>query len=78
MADERNTNPPVSDPDDEENVVIDTTSTEPLRNAQIEEPEENTSDPKTDRARFVSPRFGSAGSGGAELEPGPPGSAGRS
>ena len=76
MADERNTNPPSTDPDDEENIVIDTTSTEPLRNAKIEEPDEAEAlrDPRptgNDRAGFTSPKFGSAGSGGAELEPGP-------
>lgn len=76
MADERNTNPSQTDPDDEENIVIDTTSPEPLREAIIEEPDDTGV--RTDRAKFVSPRFGSAGSGGAEHEPGPPGSEGRS
>jgi hypothetical protein len=76
MADDKNTNPPVSDPEDEENVVIDTTSTEPLRNAKIEEPpdEDAASDEissDADRGTFRAPKFGSAGSGGAELEPGP-------
>ena len=73
MADDRDTEP-LTDPDDEENIVIDTTSTEPLREAIIEEPEsESTRDDRfeNDRGRFTSPRFGSAGSGGAELEPGP-------
>ena len=73
MADDRNTEP-FSDPDDEENIVIDTTSTEPLREAIIEEPESDTTrdDQSEDgRGRFTSPRFGAAGSGGAELEPGP-------
>jgi hypothetical protein len=77
MADDRNPDSPISEPDDEENVVIDTTSPEPLREAKIEEPE-STSDRTADRGKFTAPRFGSAGSGGAELEPGPPGSAGRS
>jgi Tfp pilus assembly protein FimV len=80
MADEKNTNPPSTDPDDEENVVIDTTSTEPLRNAKIEEPTEAEADSVRDpnsvgtereRGFFTAPKFGSAGSGGAELEPGP-------
>ncbi|MEX2109142.1 MAG: hypothetical protein WD802_00865 [Gemmatimonadaceae bacterium] len=80
MADEQDTNPPSTDPDDEENIVIDTTSTEPLRNAKIEEPSEsesigdpNARDVERERARvkFTAPKFGSAGSGGAELEPGP-------
>lgn len=77
MADDRNANSPILDPDDEENIVIDTTSTEPLREAQIK-PVESDSDPENrsdarDRGIFTSPRFGSAGSGGAELEPGPDG-----
>ena len=37
MADARE-NVPLTDPDDEENIVIDTTSTEPLREAIIEDP----------------------------------------
>lgn len=81
MADDQNTNPPSTDPDDEENIVIDTTSTEPLRNAKIEEPTEDESfrdpnssgaDRENGRGKFIAPKFGSAGSGGAELEPGPP------
>lgn len=76
MADDKNINSPVSDPDDEENIVIDTTSTEPLRNAKIEEPTESDSTRDSDsggsdRWKFTAPKFGSAGSGGAELEPGP-------
>ena len=77
MADDRD-KVPLTDPDDPENVVIDTTSTEPLREAIIEEPAESDStrgsdsDPESaDRGRFTAPRFGAAGSGGAELEPGP-------
>jgi len=77
MADDRE-NVPLTDPDDEENIVIDTTSTEPLREAIIEEPEPAESDSTSDsdsesrrRGFFTAPRFGSAGSGGAELEPGP-------
>jgi hypothetical protein len=80
MADEHDTNPPSTDPDDEENILIDTTSTEPLRNAKIEEPSESESigDPnprdaerERERVKFIAPKFGSAGSGGAEFEPGP-------
>ena len=77
MADDRE-NVPLTDPDDEENIVIDTTSTEPLREAIIEEPERAESDSTSDsdsesrrRGIFTAPMFGSAGSGGAELEPGP-------
>jgi len=75
MADDRDPNSPILDPDDEENIVIDTTSTEPLREAQIKPTESDSSgDPGSgdaDRGIFTSLRFGSAGSGGAELEPGP-------
>jgi len=72
MADDRNTDSRVTDPDDEENIVIDTTSTEPLREAKIEEPEiERDVDSRAKLGIFTAPRFGSAGSGGAEFEPGP-------
>jgi hypothetical protein len=73
MADDRNIDSRVTDPDDEENVVIDTTSTEPLREAKIEEPETDSRDvdSRGNRGKFTAPRFGSAGSGGAEYEPGP-------
>jgi hypothetical protein len=73
MADDRNTDSRVTDPDDEENIVIDTTSTEPLREAKIEEPEIDSrdADSRTNPGIFTAPRFGSAGSGGAEFEPGP-------
>jgi hypothetical protein len=58
----------------DENVVIDTTSTEPLRNAKIEEPSDDPrlreTPPRTD-GNFRAPKFGSAGSGGLEFEPGP-------
>ena len=75
MADDKNANSPVTDPDDEENIVIDTTSTEPLRESLIEPTEADSSRDLysgANRGKFTSPRFGSAGSGGAELEPGPP------
>jgi len=74
MAHDRNADSPILDPDDEENIVIDTTSTEPLREAQIEPSEADRREfeaENPDRGKFISPRFGSAGSGGAELEPGP-------
>lgn len=81
MADDKNLNSPVTDPEDEENIVIDTTSTEPLRDAKIEDPDELAAGrniPRDERDRgepprgkFTAPRFGSAGSGGAEFEPGP-------
>lgn len=75
MANDRN-NEPLTDPEDPENIVIDTTSTEPLREATIEEPVEPDSTREEDsgtagRGKFIAPKFGSAGSGGAELEPGP-------
>lgn len=75
MADERDNTPFVPKGTDEENTVIDTTSTKPLREAKIEEPESEESpddtNPRSFRGGFTAPKFGSAGSGGAELEPGP-------
>ncbi|HMI55865.1 MAG TPA: hypothetical protein VK494_06745 [Gemmatimonadaceae bacterium] len=82
MADERDTGPTVPRSTDEENTAIDTTSAEPLRKAKIEDPDELDSleepdrpdepnPPRTTRGNFTAPKFGSAGSGGAEFEPGP-------
>jgi hypothetical protein len=76
MADEKSTEPSVPTGTDEENTVIDTTSSKPLREAKIEEPDveesrEEPNPPRTTSGIFTSPKFGSAGSGGAELEPGP-------
>jgi hypothetical protein len=61
---------------DEENQAIDTTSAEPPRKAKIEEPKpeedlDEQNPPRTTRGNFTAPKFGSAGSGGAEFEPGP-------
>lgn len=58
----------------EENIVIDTTSAEPLRESVIDEPSEDPrlrESPRRTDGLFTAPKFGSAGSGGAELEPGP-------
>ena len=76
MADEKDTTPIVPKGTDEENPVIDTTSSKPLREAKIEEPEveesrEEPNPPRTTSGFFTAPKFGSAGSGGAEFEPGP-------
>ena len=80
MADEKSTEPSIprgtDEGSDEENPVIDTTSTKPLREAKIEEPEteesrEEPNPPRTTSGFFTAPKFGSAGSGGAEFEPGP-------
>ena len=82
MADEKNTEPSIptgtDEENDEENTVIDTTSSGPLREAIIEEPEvdveesrEEPNPPRTTKGWFTAPKFGSAGSGGAEFEPGP-------
>lgn len=81
MADEKDTTPFIpkgtDEGSDEENAVIDTTSAKPLREAKIEEPdvEESREEPNpprtTSRGFFTAPKFGSAGSGGAEFEPGP-------
>jgi hypothetical protein len=81
MADEKDTTPFIPKGTDEgsveENTVIDTTSAKPLREAKIEEPEvedsrEEPNPPRTtSKGFFTAPKFGSAGSGGAEFEPGP-------
>lgn len=77
MADERDREPTIPRSTDEENQAIDTTSAEALRKAKIEEPkkedpdEEEQNPPRTTRGFFTAPKFGSAGSGGAEFEPGP-------
>ena len=76
MADERDKGPTIPRSTDEENEAIDTTSAEPLRGAKIEEPkkedlDEEQNPPRTTRGNFTAPKFGSAGSGRAELEPGP-------
>jgi hypothetical protein len=41
------------------------------RNASDARPTPNQNPPRTTRNGFTAPKFGSAGSGGAELEPGP-------
>ena len=87
MADERDTGPSIPRSTDEENTPVDTTSAEPLRKAKIEEPDENdvreepspgdrdladeANPARTTSRSFTAPKFGSAGSGGAEFEPGP-------
>ena len=86
MADERDTGPTIPRSTDEENEAIDTTSAEPLRKAKIEEPDKRDSrveptrsdrdpdaanPPRTSSGNLSAPKFGSAGSGGAEFEPGP-------
>jgi len=77
MADEKDREPMIPRSTDEENPAIDTTSADALRKQRIEEPkkEEDVEDepnpPRTTRGIFTAPKFGSAGSGGAEFEPGP-------
>lgn len=76
MADEKSAGPSVPTGTDEENTVIDTTSSKPLREAKIAEPDvkesrEEPNPPRTTKGFFTAPKFGSAGSGGLELEPGP-------
>jgi len=76
MADDRDKEPTIPRSTDEENQAINTTSAEPLRKAKIEEPkkedlDEEQNPPRTTRGNFTAPKFGSAGSGGAEFEPGP-------
>ena len=76
MADEKDRTPFVPEGTDEENARIDTAFSKPLREAKIEEPPvdesiEEPNPPRTTRGIFTAPKFGSAGSGGAEFEPGP-------
>ncbi|HEX6628477.1 MAG TPA: hypothetical protein VF105_10995 [Gemmatimonadaceae bacterium] len=78
MPDEKGMEPKILRSTDEENLPVDTASEEPLREAVIEEPEKVDEDtlyggnpPRTTRGNFTAPKFGSAGSGGAEFEPGP-------
>jgi hypothetical protein len=77
MADPKDSDPTLPRSTDEE-TPVDTTSAESLRKAKIEEPDLNEEDPlyggnppRTTRGNFTAPKFGSAGSGGAEFEPGP-------
>jgi hypothetical protein len=79
MADEKDTTPFVpkgtDESNDEENTKIDAASSKPLREAKVEEPavddsREEPNPPRTTRGFFTAPKFGSAGSGGLELEPG--------
>lgn len=78
MPDEKGMEPKILRSTDEENLPVDTASEEPLREAVVEEPEKIDDDslyggnpPRTTRGNFTAPKFGSAGSGGAEFEPGP-------
>ena len=78
MADEKGMEPKILRSTDEEALPVDTASAEPLREAVVEEPEKIDDDslyggnpPRTTKGNFTAPKFGSAGSGGAEFEPGP-------
>ena len=78
MADEKGLEPKILRTTDEENLPVDTAADEPLRDAVVEEPEKIDDDslyggnpPRTTKGKFTAPKFGSAGSGGAEFEPGP-------
>jgi hypothetical protein len=78
MPDEKGMEPKILRSTDEEALPVDTASAEPLREAVVEEPEKIDDDslyggnpPRTTKGNFTAPKFGSAGSGGAEFEPGP-------
>ena len=86
MADDRLRKDSIDGSEDREDVVIDTTSEEPLRDVKAGEVErepltfreprkteipDEQNPPRTTTGKFTAPKFGSAGSGGAELEPGP-------
>lgn len=46
-------------------------STEPATENDMEPVNDAPNPPRTTSGKFTAPKFGSAGSGGAELEPGP-------
>ncbi|MEO8579041.1 MAG: hypothetical protein ABI469_02250 [Gemmatimonadales bacterium] len=81
MADEKNREPLIPRSTDEENPPLDAASAESLRKQadKVEDPDDvNIVDPlhggnppHTTTGKFTAPKFGSAGSGGAEFEPGP-------
>ncbi len=76
MADDKGMEPKILRSTDEEKLPVDTTSTEPLRDAVVDEPEKPAdayggNPPRTTKGKITAPKFGSAGSGGAEFEPGP-------
>ena len=58
-------------PSDREELVGDTAASEPLTDAPAIEGERSANPPRTTEGKMTAPKFGSAGSGGAELEPGP-------
>jgi hypothetical protein len=75
MADERNKGPDIPHGTDEENSRI---GREPDSKSKIEEPrnpEQDQADgvnpPRTTSGGITAPKFGAAGGGGAEFEPGP-------
>ena len=75
MADERDKGPDIPRGTDEENSRI---GREPDPKVKVEEPLNPDEDPlhggnppHTTRGGITAPKFGSAGSGGAEFEPGP-------
>jgi hypothetical protein len=76
MADELDRGPDIPHGTDEENSRI---GREPHRKPKIEEPRDDLNEdplrggnpPRTTSGGITAPKFGSAGSGGAELEPGP-------
>ena len=63
MANDKRTNRDTRDPQEDD--VIETSETTDDRDAIAPNP------PRTTAGGWTSPKFGSAGSGGAELEPGP-------
>jgi hypothetical protein len=62
-------------PSDEETLTGDTATSDRVTRGQGVQPPEtesrNENPPRTTSGNFTAPKFGSAGSGGAELEPGP-------
>jgi hypothetical protein len=73
---DRNRNQPSDSPIDNDELVGDRAEIDRATTKKVLKPDELDSDdapnpPRTTTGRFTAPKFGSAGSGGAELEPGP-------
>jgi hypothetical protein len=77
MADDGDKGPTIPRSTDEENSAIEENSVEGARKPATDnresddDPRYGGNPPHTTRGNFTAPKFGSAGSGGAEFEPGP-------
>jgi len=73
---DRNSNQQGDSPINDDELVGDRAEIDRATTKKVLKPDELDSDdapnlPRTTTGRFTAPKFGSAGSGGAELEPGP-------